>query len=422
MDNAQNNPIMNKEKIILFILAAAQFTHIMDFMIIMPLGELLLGELAIDGQQFSLVVAAYTFSAGVSGFIGAFYLDRFDRKKTFLLFYIGFTLGTLACAFASGYNSLLLARTITGLFGGVISSISLSIVGDIIPYEKRAWALGIVMMAFSAASALGLPTGLYFAYNFGWNAPFLLLFAVSTLLTVMVARYIPPLRKHLENPDDLPDTIGFLKQLPRNANQMKSLAFTSVLILGQFTMIPFITPYMRNNVGFTEDQIILIYLVGGIVTIISNPRVGKWADKKGKAYVFTIMAAISIVPLFLLTNLPAVHAFWGLCVTALFFFAASGRMVPAVAISTSVAKAQNRGSYMSIDSSLKNAAAGLASVIGGFIVIAKDGVPVENYHYVGYLAVTFTLVGIWLVRKIKPLEMERSPKELEGNGKLAKAS
>jgi len=395
---------MNKEKVILFLLAAAQFTHIMDFMIIMPLSNLLISEMNIDGREFSWVVSAYTFSAGLSGFIGAFYLDKFDRKKTFLLAYIGFTFGTLACGLATGYESLLIARIVTGLFGGVISSISLSIVGDVIPYERRAWALGIVMLAFSLAAALGMPTGLFLAFNFGWNVPFLFLFVVSGILTLMVAKFIPPVRTHLDNKDDLPDTIAFLRQLPRNANQMKSLAFTGLLILGQFTIIPFITPYLQNNVGFTDNQIILVYLVGGIVTIVTNPRIGRWADRQGKAKVFTIMAVISIIPLLLLTNLPPIHAFWGLCVTGLFFLSISGRMGPAIAIATSVVRAQNRGSYMSIDSSVKNAAAGLSSVIAGLIVVAEKQAPVENYHLVGYLAVLFTLIAIWLVRKVKALE------------------
>ena len=161
---------MNKEKLILFILAAAQFTHIIDFIIIMPLSELLMDVLDIDAQQFSFLVAAYTLSAGVSGFLGAFYLDKFDRRKVFLFFYVGFTVGTVACALAPNYELLLAARILTGAFGGVISSISFSIVGDLIPYERRAMALGIVMMAFSAASALGLPIGLYLAFNFGWTA------------------------------------------------------------------------------------------------------------------------------------------------------------------------------------------------------------------------------------------------------------
>ncbi|MGB0521509.1 MAG: MFS transporter [Flammeovirgaceae bacterium] len=395
---------MNKEKFILFILAAAQFTHIMDFMIIMPLGEMLMDELSINAQQFSFVVAAYTLSAGVSGFLGAFYLDKFDRKKVFLLFYIGFTLGTLICAIAPNYELLLGARIFTGMFGAVISSITLSIVGDLIPYQRRAMALGIVMMAFSAASALGLPVGLSLAFNFGWNAPFWFLGVLSGGLTFLVAKFIPPVRKHLDNPAEKPDILGFFRQLPTNGNQLKSLAFTTLLIFGQFTMIPFITPYLVHNVGFEREQIVFVYLIGGLVTIVSNPFVGKWADRRGKSYVFTVMAIISIAPLILLTNIGHVGVGIGLTITALFFLAVSGRMVPAVAISTSVTKPQNRGSYMSIDSSLKNGAAGVSSIIAGLIVVAPENGPLENYHYVGYLAVFFTLLAIYLVGKIKSVE------------------
>src|SRR5690606_24818583 len=148
-----------KEKIVLLLLATLNFTHIMDFMIMMPLGNYLMPYFNISSQQFSMLVAAYTFSAGIASFSAAFFVDRFDRKNVLLFAYIGFLLGTLCCAFAPSYLFLLTSRIVAGLFGGLISAQVLSIVADLIPYERRASAMGMIMAAFSVASVFGVPFG-----------------------------------------------------------------------------------------------------------------------------------------------------------------------------------------------------------------------------------------------------------------------
>ena len=396
---------MKSERIILYLLAASQFTHIMDFMIIMPLGEMLMEELVIDSQQFSFLVASYTIMAGLTGFISAFFVDSFDRKNYFLLAYTGFAIGTFFCGWVDSYAGLVTARIFTGAFGGVISSTVIAIVSDAIAAKRRAWGLGIVMSAFSMASALGLPIGLYFAFNFGWNWPFIALGGVSLINAIAVYFTLPPVRGHLDNPDPGVGSFQFIKEIPQNKNQWMALLYTMLLMFGHFAVIPFITPYLVENVGFERDQITLVYLVGGVATIISNPRVGRWADRVGRERVFNIMAIASLAPILALTNLPPVPIWMALIVTGLFFVLVGGRMVPSTAIITSVIKPRNRGSFMSLNSSVQNMTAGVASIVAGYLVTIPKGChTVFGFWKVGILGVVFTVIAIALMNQISKLK------------------
>ena len=400
---------MKSERIILYLLAASQFTHIMDFMIIMPLGEMLMEELSINSQQFSFLVASYTMTAGVTGLISAFFVDSFDRKNYFLFAYIGFALGTLMCGWVDSYAGLISARILTGAFGGVISSTVIAIVSDAIASERRAWGLGIVMSAFSLASALGLPVGLYFAFNYGWNWPFLALGGVSVLNAIAVYFTLPPVRSHLDAPGPKVNSWQFIKRIPQHKNQWMALTYTMLLMFGHFAVIPFITPYLVENVGFERQEITLVYFIGGIATIISNPRVGRWADRTGRHRVFKIMAFLSLIPIIALTNLPEVPLWVALTVTGLFFVLAGGRMVPSTAIVTSVIKPQNRGSFMSLNSSVQNMTAGIASVVAGILVlIPEGGHHVEGFWKVGVLGVIFTLLAIRIMEIIRRMSEDIS--------------
>ena len=368
----------------------------------MPLGEMLMEELHIGSQQFSFLVASYSLTAGVTGLVSAFFVDRFDRKIFFLLAYLGFCIGTFFCGFASTYEQLISARIFTGLFGGVISSTVIAIVSDAIAAERRAWGLGIVMTAFSMASAFGLPIGLYFAFNYGWNWPFIALGVVSLLNAIAIYFTLPPMRGHLDNPEPGIDSFEFIKNIPKNQNQWMALTYTMLLMFGHFAVIPFITPYLVENVGFERQEITLVYLVGGIATIFSNPRVGKWADKKGRFHVFTVLAFLSIIPILVLTNLPQVPLWVALIVTGLFFVLAGGRMVPSTAIVTSVIKPRNRGSFMSLNSSVQNMTAGVSSMVAGILVtIPEGGNHVFGFWKVGLLGAIFTLIAIWMMSRIR---------------------
>ena len=392
---------MKREKLLLLTLAAINFTHIVDFMIMMPLGPQLMRLFAISPQQFSALVSTYTFSAGVSSFIGAFVLDRFDRKKTLITAYVGFVLGTFACALAPNYHLLLSARIITGAFGGILSALILSIVGDVIPEFRRATAIGIVMGAFSVASIFGVPFGLFMANKFSWHAPFIFLGSLSIAILGFVIWTVPKLRSHLSDDRKHPNPVKVLTSLARNGNQLSALGFTIMLVLGHFTIIPFLSPYMVSNVGFSESDLTYIYMLGGAVTIFTSPFIGRLADRIGKARVFTILALLALIPLFALTNLPRTALPIALFVTTVFFITSSGRWVPATTMITSTVTPQSRGSFMSINSSVQQLTAGIAASIAGVIVTRNAAGELVNYDYVGYLAIVVSLFGILVSRRLR---------------------
>lgn len=392
---------MKKESALLFILAALQFTNIVDFMIMMPLGDVLMKLFKIGPQQFSVIVSAYTISAGISGFLGAFLIDRFDRKVALKYIYLGFTIGTFACGLAPNYEMLVLARIFTGMFGGIIGALVISIVSDIIPVERRSTAMGVVTAAFSVASVLGVPGSLYIANLYSWHIPFFVLGGISSILLVASLYIIPSIKAHLDLPRKSPKQL--LTMLRDSPNQQKALLFMFLLVMGQFSVIPFITPYMIRNVGLTQGTIPFIYLVGGGLTIFSSPLIGKLADKYGRQRIFVFGAAFSIIPLLIITNLVPIPIYFVLTITGIFFISITGRMIPAMSLMTSIVKPENRGSFMSMSSSVQQLSAGAAAFISGNIVIQGTN-GLQNYNYVGYLAVAATLVAIFMSYKLKTLE------------------
>lgn len=381
------------------------FTHIMDFMIMMPLGPQLMRLFDISAQQFSLLVASYTVTAGVSGFLAAFYIDRYDRRATLLFMYGGFAIGTFACAAAPTYSVLLVARSLTGAFGGILGALIFAIISDAVPLERRARGIGVVMASFGVASVFGVPFGLFLASQFSWHAPFLFLGGVATVLFVFIPRYVPRLTEHVAK-DGHASPLQVLKLIFGQQNARMGLTFTSMLMLGHFTIIPFIAPYMVGNVGMTEDQLTYIYLVGGICTLVFSPWVGKMADKHGRLQIFTIFGSLVIIPILLITHLPAVPLAIALAISAIFFIFSNGRMVPSTTMETAVIKPQIRGSYMSIRSAVQQLTSGLASFIAGLIITEQPS-PLDprlkallHYDYVGYIAVFFTLVSLLVARKL----------------------
>lgn len=398
---APPEPPVIKEKVLLFILAVVQFTHILDFMIIMPLGSQFMRIFVISPRQFSLIVSAYAGSAFVMGLFSAMFIDRFDRKQALLYTYIGFTVGTLACAIAPSYPVFLAARSITGAFGGILGALVLSIIGDTVPLKRRASAMGMVMTAFSVASVIGVPAGIYLAAEFSWRAPFLAVGAIAAGLTFCIFFFMPALRKHLESGQVQRHPFRVMAAIFSDANQRRALFFTVILMLGHFTIIPFIAPYMQLNIGFSDYQVTYIYFIGGMLTVFLLPFFGRLADRHGHAKVFSISSLFALASIFAITNLPAVPMALALCATSSFFVVASGRNVPAMTMVTSVVRPESRGSFMSVRSSVQEMALALSSILAGLIITENGDGSLGNYPYVGYIAIFMSLVAIALAWRLK---------------------
>ncbi|WP_020537954.1 MFS transporter [Lewinella cohaerens] len=396
--------MIKNENLLILLLAALQFTHIVDFMIMMPLGKQFMELYDINPQQFSLLVSAYAFAAFAAGLFGAMFIDRFDRRHALLVVYLGFTIGTLACAFAPSYGIFLASRAFTGAFGGTLGALILAVIGDIVPFQRRGAAIGKIMISFSAASIAGVPAGIFLADEYGTSAPFLVVGALSCAFLVLSYFVIPPLRHHFQQKDGVTINTSpreIIRLVSSDPNQLRALLFSLVLMLGHFTIIPFIAPYMQLNIGFTSREVALLYAIGGAVTVICLPLFGRLADRFGHILIFTLSSILALFSIFAITNLPPVILPLALMASASFFLVASGRNVPATTLVTSVVKPESRGSFMSIRASINEAGLALSSFIAGMIVIENPDGSLGHYQYVGYFAIIMSVVAIILARKLK---------------------
>lgn len=393
-----------KESLLIFMLASIQFLHILDFMIIMPLGDVFILDFKIDASKFSFMVSSYSISAGVFGLLGSVYLDYLDRKKAIMIAFVGFLIGTSLCAMATNYEFMVVGRIITGCFGGLISSLVLAIVGDEIGQEKRARGMAYVMLGFSMSSVLGVPIGLFLANHFGWRVPFVLVVLLGLVLAIVMWFVLQNMTKHLEGDYRRKSLIVTTKAILENKQLQRGIAFIFFLVLGQFTVIPFITPYLIRNVHILNDHIPFVYFAGGAMTLISAPFIGKMADKYGRKKVFYIIAPLSMVLIFVMTNLPVVPLAGVLLCNGLMFVVVSGRFIPSNALMTIIAPLHLRGSYMGFITATINISAGIASIIAGqIIVISKTDatMPVANFNYIGYVAIASSLMAILVVSGIR---------------------
>ncbi len=396
------------EKIILAILTIIKFVHMMDFIIIMPLGDQLMDAFDITPAQFGAIVSSYGFSAGIFGFLGAFFIDKFDRKRALVYLFAGFTIGTMACAFAPTHHLLIAARIFTGAFGGILGALVLSIVADVFPVERRSAAMGYVMGAFSAASVFGVPFGLYLASLYNWQAPFILLGGASIAIFFGIIAFMPSMTGHMANAQKR-SPVEFVINIFNKRNQQLALLLMVLLMFGQFSIVPFIAPYMRSNIGFSKLDLSYIYLIGGAITLFTSPLFGRWCDRYGNVRMFTVMGLLALIPIVAITNLPQVPMYVALIPTTLFFIFIGGRMIPALTIMTSTAIPQNRGGFMTVATSLQQIASASAAFVAGLIIVENEAGQLENYMYVGFVAVAASLACIVLIRYIAPAPIQTAP-------------
>lgn len=387
-----------KEKVILFLLAALNFTHILDFMIMMPLGN----YLDVTPRHFSILVASYSISAFISGLIVAMFIDRFDRKQSLLFAYIGFVTGTIACGFAQGYGFLLAARIVAGLFGGVIGAQVLSIVADMFTYERRGRAMGAVMAGFAGASILGVPISLYLTNIFrkDWHVPFLMIGSLGIIFIPLIIRIIPSMKQHISSAENREPAFNALLKVCRVPEQRSAMIFSCLLMMGHFLIIPFINPYLEFNKGFSKDLTPMIYLVGGIASLFAAISLGRVADRTGKLTVFSISVFLSLFMVLIITRLPDVPFAVVLVFFAAWFMVATGRIVTAQAMISEVVNPIQRGSFMSINGSIQQLGSGLAALVAGFIVTEEKSGRIINYNWVGYLSILVLLISLLYGRMI----------------------
>jgi predicted MFS family arabinose efflux permease len=397
---------------LLVTLAGIQFTHILDFMIMMPLGPQFTQIFKISDAQFGLLVSAYTFAAGASGLLAAFYVDRFGRKRLLLTLYALFALATLACGLAPTYESLMAARIAAGIFGGVLSALSQTIVADVIPFERRGRAMGIVMSSFSFATVAGVPLGLFIAAHFNWHITFISIAVVCAVLTVIALQTMPPLREHLKTARAVSPLANIIDTL-RNRDHQRALLLTFFMMFVGFVVIPYITLYATTNGRMTMQQVPYIYTVGGIATLITARWIGRATDVRGKVPMFRVMAILVIIPLVGITLAAPLGLYGYLVISTLFFVFMSGRMIPGMAIITSACNPAQRGTFMALNSAVQSLAMSLAAFIGGLIISRDAQGMLQGYWINALVGVVASLITWWLVSQVR-MDWGQIPPQAKG--------
>lgn len=390
----------SRERIILLTLAAIKFTYVLDFTIMIPLGPKLMQLFDLEPIRFSCLVASYTIAAGICGFFGSVFVDRFDRKHALLFCYLGFIAGNISCAMATGYTTLLFSRILTGAFGGVLISTIYSTIGDIIPYERRAAAIGKILLAFSVTSLIGVPVGMYLANHLFWQAPFMLLIGLSSTFFILAVKYLPSLTAHIDNSPSLSEIIGRSRKILMDANHLRALLVVVLLITGQFTVISFLSAFSVSNLGFELTDVKYIYMLSGVSYLFALPFFGWLADKYGKLRIFTVFIFISIIPIFIITNLIQLPIFIVLVITTFFFTTVGGRMVPVTTMISAAASSENRGSFLSLYSAVQQLSCGFAVFLSGIILVKSETGALHNFHYVGWIAILSSLLCLFVSRKL----------------------
>jgi predicted MFS family arabinose efflux permease len=409
--NSNNTAVALKftsvQVVAIILLSLTQFSVVLDFMVMSPLGDMLMKSMSLTPSQFGFAVSAYAFSAGASGLLTAGFADRFDRKKLLLFFYIGFIAGTLFCGLANTYPMLIAARILTGLFGGVIGSISMAIVADLFPLQQRGRAMGFMQMGFGASQVLGIPISLYIANHWGWQSPFLMIVGLALLIWVATLFKLPAITEHLGVKSEK-TAFKHLWHTIRLRDYRVGFLSTALLSLGGFMMMPWGSAFAINNLQVSYEQLPLLFMVGGLVALVIMPLVGKLSDKMDKFKIFTIAALWMVLMVVIYTNLSPIPFYLVIFMNILMMIGIMSRIVPAMALVSALPQMQDRGAFMSVNSSLQQIAGGIAAGIGGMIVVQKNPTsPLEHFNTLGYVISVILIINIGMIYRVNDIIKRR---------------
>ncbi len=403
-------PPVFRERLILFILIIVQFTSIVDFMVIIPLEPQLKPVFGLSPSDFGWIVSSYTFAAGIVALLTSPFMDRFGRRAAFTTLYAGFLLGTLACGLAPTYHTLLAARFITGAFGGLLGGIALAIIGDVFPEQRRGRASGALMASFALASVFGVPIGLSLGQKFGWHTPFFIIAGLGLPILFLALRVLPRLDAH--RAERKPETlVDYLREMFLNRNHQWAFALTVTMQFGGFLVVTFLSAYLVQNLKIDEHSLPYLYCLGGVMTLIGSPLIGRWADRVGKPPVYRVMAIAAAAVYLLVTHLPPVPLVVAMFTMGLLMLCNGGRMVPAMAMITSSVAPARRGSFLGAYSAVQHISAGLGSYVAGKMLTTAADKSFVGYGNIGILAAGVTLLTVWIANHLRIYEAPLDPEQ-----------
>ena len=399
--------ITRGEWALILVLVAIHFTHMVDFVIIMPLGKRFMDELHITPVQFGWLVSVYALAAGVTSLCGSLVMDRFDRKALLLAMYGGFALSTLFCGLAGSYETLLIARTAAGMFGGLAAVTIMAVIGDVFPSEKRGRAVGAITSAFAVASIVGVPLGLLLTDAYGRGAAFLALGALSAAVWVLAAVRLPHVREHLQHQRRHP--LREFAAVVREGNHQRAFVFSFFLVLGTFTVGSFSAPYLSATNGWGEDDLALIYSVAGVCTLLGMSVVGGLADRFHRLPLFRVLGVLTILTTLMLANLPPGPIWVATLVVSAFMVFSAGRIVPAQAMLLGTAEPRVRGAFMSLNTAVQHLGTGIAPQLAGVLMTKTEDGKMHGYPLVGVVAAVAAIISLVLAGTLRSAKITTTP-------------
>jgi predicted MFS family arabinose efflux permease len=412
--NSKTRVFTGYETFVIAVVALLQFTIVLDFIIMAPLGAQLIRVLHIDASHFGWVVSAYAFSAGISGILAAGFADKFDRKKMLLVCYAGFVLGTLLCGIAADYTFLLLARMVTGVFGGILFSVNMAIIADLFPVEKRGRVMGYVQMSFAVSQVAGIPLGLFLANRFGWHMPFRMIVAFCLPVGLVILRWMHPVADHLQQRARLSPLPHLLRTVSQK-RYLRAFLVTAFLSTGGFLLMPYSSTFLVHNVGVGETILPIVFIVAGAAGLVTGPLIGKYSDRIGKFRMFIYGSIFATVMVLIMTHLSITPLWEVLLINTLMYTAVFSRFIPSQALISAVPDGPDRGAFMSINSSVQQLGGGIASALGGFLISQDAGGRLLHYDTLGLVTIgAFMLCAILMYSVDKQLAATSAAEKWQG--------
>jgi predicted MFS family arabinose efflux permease len=384
------------------LLALIQFCVVLDFMVLSPLGTFVMKDLSLQPNQFAVVVSAYAFSAFLSALLTAGFADKFDRKRLLVFFFSGFIVGTLFCALSNSYETLLAARVFTGLFGGVMSSISYAIITDLYVVNQRGRVMGFIQMGFGVSQIVGIPLGLFLTNWANWHLPFYVIVGFAAVILVGTVIFMRPITAHLALAKEK-NAFAHLVSTIKNKRYITGFLATTLLATGGFMLMPFGSDFAVQNLKLTTDELPFMYIVTGIFTFAAGPLAGLISDRFGRMNLFAFGTIISIAIVLIYTQLGPTPLSIVILLNVILFIGITARIVPAQAMMTSVPKPEDRGAFMSINSAVQQLSGGIASFIAGTIVYKHANGEIGNYPILGIVVTCSMIIAFLMMRRLHKL-------------------
>jgi len=392
--------------LLLAIIALVLMTIVLDFMLMSALSAILLPKLEITTKQFGLLVSAYPISAGISAILLSGYADKVDRRKLLLFFYSGFLIGLLFCANAPSFHALIVARIITGIFGGVVGPICFSIVTDLFQTTQRGRAFGILQMASAGSQILGLPLALYLASELDWHFAFGLVLFLGIIAVFLIFWKIKPIDRHLQMLAKVNPLHHSLKIIS-NRNYLIMFLSNTVLVSGDIILMTFSSAFCTNNLGVNLDDLPLLYGIAGVATFIFAPIIGRLTDKYGTLNVFLVGTILTIMMVAVFTNL-GINPLWAVIIVhTLLFLGNNARSISSSALGTVVPEVEDRGAFMAVDAAMQLAVGGVAAMLAGLIVFQSEDGMIINFPSLGLVVISLMILTSGLIYVIDRMVKRR---------------